>query len=45
MHQRSFSLIKQHILLRFANALETADKTMTALITAEVIKEIVDLCS
>jgi len=46
MDQRSkdpFPLIKEHILLPFANALETADQTMTALITEEVIKRIVDL--
>ena len=46
MDQRSrdsFPLIKEHILLRFANALETADQAMTALINEEVIKGIVDL--
>ncbi|HEX5874985.1 MAG TPA: HipA family kinase [Pyrinomonadaceae bacterium] len=46
MDQRSkdpFRLIKEHILLPFANALETADQAMTAVITADVIKGIVDL--
>jgi hypothetical protein len=46
MDQRSkdpFPLIKEHILLRFASTLETADQAMTALITEEVIKGIVDL--
>jgi hypothetical protein len=36
-------LIKEHILLPFANSLDSADQTMTALITQEVIKRIVDL--
>ena len=46
MDQRSkdpFPLIKEHILLPFANGIDTADQTMTALITDEVIKRIVDL--
>ena len=46
LDQRSkdpFPLIKEHILLRFAGALETADEAMTAVITEEVIKVIVDL--
>jgi hypothetical protein len=46
MDQRSkdpFPLIKEHILLPFANALETADQTMAALITENVIKGVVDL--
>jgi hypothetical protein len=46
MDQRSkdpFPLIKEHILLPFANALEAADEAMTAVITEELIKEIVDL--
>ena len=46
MDQRSkdpFALIKEHILLPFAIAIETADHAMTALITKEVIKGIVDL--
>ena len=46
MDQRSkdpFRLIKEHILLPFANALETADQAMTAAITEQVIKGIVDL--
>src|SRR5215211_3279325 len=38
-----FRLIKEHILLPFAGALETVDHAMTALITGEVIKRIVDL--
>src|SRR4029450_2706764 len=46
MDQRSkdpFRLVKEHILLPFANVLETADQTMTALITEEVIKATVNL--
>ena len=46
MDQRSkkpFHLIDEHILLPFADALETADRAMSALITKEVIKGIVDL--
>jgi hypothetical protein len=46
MDQRSkdpFPLIKEHILLPFANALETADQVMTAMITEEMIESIVDL--
>ena len=46
MDQRSkdpFALIKQHILLPFAGAIEAADQTMTALITEEVINGVVDL--
>jgi hypothetical protein len=46
MDQRSkdpFPLIREHILLPFANAIERADETMTALITREVIKGVVDL--
>jgi hypothetical protein len=46
MDQRShdpFSLIRQHILLPFATQLEAADKTMTAAITQDEIKRIVDL--
>jgi hypothetical protein len=46
MDQRSkdpFRLIKEHILLPFANGLESADHIMTGLITEEVIKGIVDL--
>ena len=38
-----FRLIKEHILLSFASALETVDHAMTALITKDVIKEIVEL--
>lgn len=46
MDQRSkdpFRLIKEHILLPFASDIEAADQTMTALITEEVIKGVVDL--
>jgi len=46
MDQRSkdpFPLIKEHILLPFASALETADQTMTAAITQNVIAHIIDL--
>src|SRR5689334_16394071 len=46
MDQRSkdsFPLIKQHILLPFATAIETADETMTAAITTDVINEVVSL--
>ena len=38
-----FPLIKQHILLPFANGLEAADQAMTALIKEEVIRGVVDL--
>ena len=46
MDQRSkdpFRLIKEHILLSFATSIEAVDQAMTALITEEVIKGIVDL--
>jgi hypothetical protein len=46
MDQRSkdpFALIKEHILLRFASALEAVDQAMTAALTEDVIKGIVDL--
>ena len=46
MDQRArdpFALIKEHILLPFASAIETADQAMTAAITADVIKTVVDL--
>ncbi|HEU4433846.1 MAG TPA: HipA family kinase [Pyrinomonadaceae bacterium] len=46
MDQRShdpFPLIKEHILLPFATRIEAADKTMTAAITQDEIKRIVDL--
>jgi len=46
MDQRSkdpFPLIKEHILLPFASALEKADQEMTTSITGEVIEQIVDL--
>ena len=38
-----FRLVKEHILLPFASALETVDQAMTASITHDVIKGIVDL--
>ena len=38
-----FPLVKEHILLPFANALEAADQAMKALITDETIRRIVDL--
>jgi len=37
-----FALIKQHILLPFASAIEAADKAMTALITTDIIKDVVN---
>ena len=46
MDQRTkdpFRLIKEHILLPFAKSIETADQAMTASITEEVIKGVVDL--
>ena len=46
MDQRSkdpFPLIKQHILLPFATALETADHAMTAALTEAVINQVVSL--
>ena len=46
MDQRSkdpFPLIKEHILLSFASALETADQAMTAAITREVIEQVIEL--
>ena len=46
MDQRSkdpFRLIKEHILLPFATAIEAADEAMTAAITEGVIKGVVDL--
>jgi hypothetical protein len=46
MDQRSkdpFRLIKEHILLPFASALEAADKAMTGSATDEVIKGVVNL--
>src|SRR4026208_48620 len=46
MDQRSkdrFPLIKEHILLQSASALETADRAMTTSITEDVIKGVVDL--
>jgi hypothetical protein len=38
-----FPLIKEHILLPFASALEAADDAMTATITEAVIKDVVAL--
>lgn len=46
MDQRAkdpFALIKQHILLPFANSIKAADEVMTKSITEEVIKQVVDL--
>lgn len=46
MDQRAtdpFTLIKEHILLPFANSIETADRAMTAAMTQDVINEVVDL--
>src|SRR5215203_2814927 len=40
-HKDPFALIKEHVLLPFASALETADQAMTAAITEDVIKGIV----
>ena len=38
-----FTLIKEHILLPFASALEAADHAMTAVISEEVVKRVVEL--
>ena len=38
-----FPLIKEHILLQFANSIEAADHAMTVLITEDVIKGVVNL--
>jgi hypothetical protein len=38
-----FTAIKDHVLLKFADQLESADKTMSALITEDVIRRIVEL--
>jgi hypothetical protein len=38
-----FALIKQHILLPFATALEAADGPMTTMMTESAIREVVDL--
>jgi hypothetical protein len=46
MDQRSkdpFPLIKEHILLPFASALEAADESMTAVITPTVIEQVINL--
>jgi len=46
MDQRSkdpFTLIKHHILLPFASAIQDVDKAMTGVINEEVIRGIVDL--
>jgi hypothetical protein len=46
MAQRSkdpFPLVKHHILLQFANALEVADEQMTSMVTEEAIRRIVQL--
>lgn len=42
-HKDLFPLIKDHILLQFASALEAADLAMMSLITAAEIRRIVDL--
>jgi hypothetical protein len=38
-----FPLIKEHILLPFASAIEAADQALTAMLTEEVIQGVVDL--
>ena len=38
-----FALIKEHILLPFAGAIEAADRAMAAVFTGDVIKQVVDL--
>jgi hypothetical protein len=46
MDQRSrdpFALVKEHILLPFASAIEKADQEMTAVFTEDVIRGVVDL--
>ena len=46
MDQRTkapFTLIKEHILLPFASALESVDKEMTTLVTEDEIRRVVDL--
>ena len=46
MEQRSkdpFRLVKEHILLPFADSLESADQKMVELITEDLIKRVVDL--
>jgi hypothetical protein len=46
MDQRSkdpFTRVKEHILLSFANAIKAVDEAMTAVITGDVIKGVVDL--
>jgi len=46
MGQRSkdpFVLVKQHVLLQFANAIEAADEEMTSKITKDAIRSIVEL--
>ena len=46
MEQRSkdpFRLIKEHILLPFANSIAKADEELTSLISTDMIKDIVDL--
>ena len=42
-HKDRFPLIKEHVLLQFASALEAADAAMMSLITAAEIRRIVDL--
>src|ERR1041384_6464248 len=46
MEQRSkdpFRLVKEHILLPFADSIESVDEKMVALITSDLIKRVVDL--
>ncbi len=46
MDQRSkdpFALIKDHILLQFAGAIESADEALSSMITEKVIRDIVEL--
>jgi hypothetical protein len=38
-----FALIKEHILLPFASSIETVDQIMSAAMTEDVIKGVVDL--
>jgi hypothetical protein len=42
-HKDPFRLIKEHILLPFATALEAADQALTAALTEAVLKGVVEL--
>jgi hypothetical protein len=42
-HKDPFRLIKEHILLHFASALEAADHVLTTALTEAVIKGVVEL--